>query len=162
MLLLTNRDMALSQHFKLSWTRVKSIMKKFKECCAVENKLEGVLMQKISKTLERKTVVSKKTIIRTLNRNYLGGCRARKPPRLQKRPSNRYQMLRPTWRNTMHTRSVLFLNIQNKTRMFRKSFCKNSLFCLTALWKYWTFHRGLIILPSCVFVHFTVGHTRTL
>lgn len=124
MLMLTNQDMALSQHFKLSLTRVRSIMKKFKECCAVENKLEGGLMQKISKTLERNTVVSNKTIMRTPNRNYLGGCRARKPPRLQKRPSNRYQMLRPTWRNTMHTRSVLFLNIQNKTSMFGKAFAK--------------------------------------
>lgn len=114
MLMLTNQDMALSQHFKLSRTRVRSIMKK----------LEGGLMQKISKILERNTVVSNKTIMRTPNRNYLGGCRARKPPRLQKRPSNRYQMLRPTWRNTMHTRSVLFLNIQNKTNMFGKAFAK--------------------------------------
>lgn len=107
MLMLTNREMQLSQHFNCH-EPVRSIMKKFIGCYAVENKLEGGLMQKISKTLERKIVDSKKAIMRTLNRNYLGGCRARKSPRLQKRPSNRYQMLRPIWRNTMQTGSVLF------------------------------------------------------
>lgn len=97
-----------SQHFQVSRSGVRSIIKKLKESHTVQNKSGRGRKRKISKTLERKLVrdvskhprtttktpvnglaksgivVSNKTVTRALNRNGLRGCRPRKTPLLKR------------------------------------------------------------------------------